>query len=373
MSEETKYYGGTVTVPGRDLVTSLLAGEQIEFTRIVVGSGELPAGVHPMDVKDLVNPVANASSTLPVVEDGSLYLTVEYRNDMNGGLEKGFWLSEFGIYAKTENTPEILFYYATLGDSPQPVNAYKDNRIDIRRYPVTIELALDANIEVSYKLGSFITTEEAADLVTGLVNNAIDGIAEIKTIKGFTIPTTGWLKAEDAVDDYAYYLEIRDENFKEAQVPMLVLDKGCVDLAGQYGLCSTSETLDGKLVLWSKGVPLTELTGELTLIQKRVATGSGATGGNGGGNYVLPVATSTTLGGVMVKPDSGLNIDTDGYLSVNTASDEEVSDTIDDVFDDVVPPSEGDDPENPSDEDVPPGYEIATDEEVRDVVADIFG
>ena len=41
------YYGGTITVKGRDLITSLIAGETIEFTRIVVGSGEMPEGVEP--------------------------------------------------------------------------------------------------------------------------------------------------------------------------------------------------------------------------------------------------------------------------------------------------------------------------------------
>ena len=39
------YYGGTVTVAGRDLITSLVAGETIQFTRIMVGSGALPEGV----------------------------------------------------------------------------------------------------------------------------------------------------------------------------------------------------------------------------------------------------------------------------------------------------------------------------------------
>ena len=33
------YYGGTVTVAGRNLITSLMAGKTIEFTRIMVGSG----------------------------------------------------------------------------------------------------------------------------------------------------------------------------------------------------------------------------------------------------------------------------------------------------------------------------------------------
>ena len=35
------YYGGTVTVKGRDLITSLIAGATIELTRIVVGSGKM--------------------------------------------------------------------------------------------------------------------------------------------------------------------------------------------------------------------------------------------------------------------------------------------------------------------------------------------
>ena len=84
------YYGGTITVKGRDLITSLIAGETIEFTRIVVGSGEMPEGVEPIDMEDLVNPVAEATSTVPTVENGVLSLVVEYRNDMNGGLKTGF-------------------------------------------------------------------------------------------------------------------------------------------------------------------------------------------------------------------------------------------------------------------------------------------
>lgn len=64
------YYGGTITVKGRDLITSLIAGETIEFTRIVVGSGEMPEGVEPIDMEDLVNPVAEATSTVPTVENG---------------------------------------------------------------------------------------------------------------------------------------------------------------------------------------------------------------------------------------------------------------------------------------------------------------
>ena len=120
------YYGGTVTVAGRDLITSLVAGETIQFTRIMVGSGALPEGVEPIDMTELVTPVAEGTSTTPVQDGGTVYMTIEYRSDLNGGLKEGFWLREFGVYAKTAETDEILLYYATLGNSPQPVNPLKD-------------------------------------------------------------------------------------------------------------------------------------------------------------------------------------------------------------------------------------------------------
>ena len=212
------YYGGTITVKGRDLITSLIAGETIEFTRIVVGSGEMPEGVEPIDMEDLVNPVAEATSTVPTVENGVLSLVVEYRNDMNGGLKTGFWLREFGIYAKTANSEEVLLYYATLGDSPQPVNAYQDNRIDIRRYPVTIALEVDADIQVTYNPGAFITAEEAEQLVQAMVNESIaEIIGSVGTtiIKDITIPATGWAldpdldeSGEAGEDSYRYRVEV---------------------------------------------------------------------------------------------------------------------------------------------------------------------
>ena len=100
------YYGGTVTVAGRNLITSLMAGKTIEFTRIMVGSGAMPEGVEPIDMVALVAPVAEGVSSVPTVENGVLSMVVEYRNDLNGGLQEGFWLREFGVFAKTEDTEE---------------------------------------------------------------------------------------------------------------------------------------------------------------------------------------------------------------------------------------------------------------------------
>ena len=83
-------YGFIVPNAGRDLITSLLAGEQLILTRCMVGTGQVPAEVQPTTLTDLVQPIAQATSTEPLVKGNQVDFTIEYRNDLNGGLDSGF-------------------------------------------------------------------------------------------------------------------------------------------------------------------------------------------------------------------------------------------------------------------------------------------
>lgn len=310
-----KYYGGTITTKGRDLITSLIAGGTIEFTRVMVGNGRMPEGIEPIDMEGLVSPVAAAVSTVPILENGVMSLVVEYRNDLNGGLETGFWLSEFAIYAKTADTPEICLYYATLGDSPQPVNAYKDNRVDIRRFPVTIALELDANVEVTYNPGAFMTASEVEELVDALIGEALDNASSTK-ILDITIPRNAWAEVEedigeepfDGMDEYRYYADVVVAGITEDQFPAVALYREALPVARDAGVCPTAQSFTGYLRFWARNEPLEDMAATVALFTQ------GATGGaGGGGKYVLPVATTTTLGGV--KIGSGISVEKDGTIS----------------------------------------------------------
>lgn len=324
------YYGGTITVAGRNLITSLMAGETIEFTRIVVGSGAMPEDVEPIDMTELVKPVADGTSTIPTVENGAMYMTVEYRNDLNGGLKEGFWLREFGIYAKTDKTEEILLYYATLGDSPQPVNAYKDDRIDIRRYPVTIALELDADVQVTYNPEAFLTSAGAYELIGAMINNVFATVtAQI------TIPADTWVLEES--DDFLYCADIPCDDITEYHYPNVALDKASLEIAQNAGLCPTVQTLSGKIRFWAKSKPSDDITGTALFIyaSEKKANAVGVSG-----NSVIPISSSTALGGVIVKEDSGLKVDNKGNLSIDSenliskiaATDEEVQEAVNKYF-----------------------------------------
>ena len=334
------YYGGTVTVAGRNLITSLMAGKTIKFTRIMVGSGSMPEGVEPIDMVALVAPVAEGVSSVPTVENGVLSMVVEYRNDLNGGLKEGFWLREFGVFAKTEDTEEILLYYATLGDSPQPVNAYKDNRVDIRRYPIQIALELDADVQITYNPGAFITSGEAEELVRTMVQEAVSGVGTA-IIKDITIPHTGWKWQEESsdeqgelgMDEYRYYVDVPVEEAAETQFPSVALHKTALEAAKNAGLCPTVQTLAGALRFWSKRSPDEDMKATIDL----VSPGASSSGGGGGSTYVLPVATATRLGGV--KIGKGISVAEDGTITApgsispeSMASPEDTELMLDEVF-----------------------------------------
>lgn len=328
------YYGGTITVEGRNMITSLIAGDTIEFTRILVGSGKMPEGVEPIDMKELVNPVAEASSTNPIVNNNVLSMVVEYRNDMNGGLEKGFWLSEFGVFAKTDKHEEVLLYYATLGDSPQPVNAYQDNRIDVRRYPISIQLEVDADVQISYTPGAFVTAEEAQELVNSLVHQSISDIGTA-IITDIEIPVSAWHSNESPLPKgCAYTAEVPVEGSKEEHFPIVSPHIETEDIIKAAGLSHFSEAVDGAVVFWSRNKPEDDIAVTVVLMSNHLNINDST-----GSTFVLPIATETRLGGVkigkgvQITADGKISVDAAGVVDEGVATAEDIDSMLEDIFD----------------------------------------
>ena len=161
---ENVAYGFTITVKGRKLLASLVAGDQLEISRVMVGSGDI-GEESPVYFDDLVQPVAQATSTEPIVENEVVSFVVEYRSDLNGGLEHGFWINEFGVFAM-DGEEEILLYYGSLGEVPQYVSAYKNGAIDIRRYPVSIVISDGVEVQLAYPALAFMTAQEVRRFLT---------------------------------------------------------------------------------------------------------------------------------------------------------------------------------------------------------------
>ena len=164
---ENENYGCTTTKRGRALIAKILAEKMpLTLTRTMVGSGICPDGLFPGELQDLVEPVAAATSNEPMYDGDTVHMTVEYRSDLNGGLDRGFWIREFGVFARDLDGEEVMLYYGTLGDYPQWVSAYSNNGIDTRRFPISITVGEGATVIIDYSPEAFMTAEDVAQYCT---------------------------------------------------------------------------------------------------------------------------------------------------------------------------------------------------------------
>lgn len=156
-------YGFVITTAGEAMLARAAAGETLVLDGASVGKGVVLSAADAKALTALIDPVAEATTSVPAVAGQQISITVEYRNDMNGGLETGFALSEFGIAAHVGDDPSGLLYYGSLGDAPQTVKPIGQG-LDAHRFPVAIALTGEVSVALEYPAGGFLTQEDLEGL-----------------------------------------------------------------------------------------------------------------------------------------------------------------------------------------------------------------
>ena len=159
-------YGFIITTAGEGLLARA-SGEGLTLTEVWVGKGAVESAGAAKALTALLDPVAKATSTTPAVAGGQISMLVEYRNDMGGGLEEGFTLSEFGVMAKVGDDAPTLLYYAALGDRAQPVPPIAEG-LDVHRFPVAIGVTGEVEVSLEYPAGVWVTHEELEEAMAGI-------------------------------------------------------------------------------------------------------------------------------------------------------------------------------------------------------------
>ena len=162
-------YGFIIPAKGMELLTGLLAGDTLTITRCMVGTGQVPAETQPTALTDLVQPIAQATSTQPLVHGQQVDFTIEYRNDLHGGLESGFYLREFGVFARAKDGADVMIYYGNLGDYPQWVQPYTQGAVEVRRFPVAIGVSNAPTVILEDNADAFMTAEDVAAYCTTVI------------------------------------------------------------------------------------------------------------------------------------------------------------------------------------------------------------
>lgn len=175
------FYGFVITEAGNNLLAKMVAGDKLTITKVVMDKGTAESAEAARKLTAPIDPGPNGTSTTPTVESAAVNMLVEYRSDLNGGLQEGFWIGGFAVYGKTDTVAETMIYYGSLGDQKQYVSAYVEGTApDVRRYPVSITVTAGVEVEVSYPAEAWMTAEDVADYFNGTLKpdleESLDGL-----------------------------------------------------------------------------------------------------------------------------------------------------------------------------------------------------
>ena len=238
--------------------------------------------------------------TATVLADGTeVVLDQQQANDMlnANGITTAINMNGFKSWG---NKTAAYLIYATLGDYVQSVPPYSEEfPAAVWNFPLTTVISDEIDVIASAPAG-LVTFNDLLAVVEDMSIRRLD----------IVIPASGW--REEPENAYPYRLDIGME-VKCSMIPMLTVLPPDIGRAATCGLAPFAQTTDGALQVWAKRIPEAALHASLVLL--RDASGLYMTGSSGS---LLPPATPTTLGGVKIGP--GLNVTSDGTLSVDTAS-----------------------------------------------------
>lgn len=361
------YNSSIITEAGIALIAKVTAGQvqDINITRVVTDDSDysevenLAALEQPLNLRHSF-PVSKKE----VVNEKTVFLrSVITNKDLD---DAGYRITALGVMAQDPDKGEILYAVATAqegkGDYFDAYNGYLPSTITVDFY---IEVSNAAQVIINGGASGPATAEdleklaeeleklkEAAEPLSGSGAPTTETVGAVgqhyidtetnyvyictkilpdgqyvwvqvnggssvgsAVVKEITIPAEGWALDETGsdepymgMDEYRYYVDVTDEEVTDDQVPIVALHKDALETAKQAGLCPTAQTVTGAVRFWARYEPMQDMAATLALLS---ASGSGQTGG--GGTYVLPVATATTLGGV--KLGEGFSTTPDGTLS----------------------------------------------------------
>ena len=158
------FYGFVITEAGNSLLASMVAGQTLTITKVTMDKGTAASVEAARQLTAPIDPGPDGTSNVPTVEGNTVNMIVEYRSDLNGGLQEGFWIGGFGLYGKVGTGEETMIGYGSLGDAKQYVSAYVSGTApDVRRYPIAITVTAGTQVDLSYPAEAWMTAEDVAD------------------------------------------------------------------------------------------------------------------------------------------------------------------------------------------------------------------
>lgn len=174
MSTFTK---NSITMKGAVAIAALVAGGRLEFTKISVGDGTIPAGQTAMTMTDLANRLFDVDIQ-EVYSDSESQATVTGVFS-NSQTQTGFYYRELGLFAKDPATgAEILFCYGNAEDEAEWISPAGEESVIEKEVHIVTLVGNATEVTATIKSGIYPTIgqmDKALSLKADLDATAAEG------------------------------------------------------------------------------------------------------------------------------------------------------------------------------------------------------
>lgn len=172
------FSNNAMTENGRLLFADVQAGAVFIPTKIVMGSGIIPAGKVPRTMTDVVMPVRELTiNKIEKTTDGKCIIGGVYSNK---DMDTPFYFRELAIYARAEYraangtvikaVPEVLYSYGNAAGTADYMPAYSTDAVVEKQMDVVVYVGSVAVVSLTIESGVYVTREQVNAIVAEEVN-----------------------------------------------------------------------------------------------------------------------------------------------------------------------------------------------------------
>lgn len=245
------FQDNAITESGRLLLAEVQAGAVMIPTRIVLGSGSIPAGKEPATMTAVVAPVKDLEiNKKEKTPDGKIVFGGVYDNR---DVTQPFYFRELALYARAEYrnedgsvkkaVDEVLYSYGNAGATADYMPAYSTETVVEKQLDIVVYIGNSAKVDLSIESGVYMTVGMAREMAAGL-----GGVRKAD----ISIPANDWNGCEG---EYPYTVSVEREEIKATHIPIVSLHRDSLAVAEAAGMCSSAETVDGAVRFWAAENP----------------------------------------------------------------------------------------------------------------------
>lgn len=164
------FSSSAITDGGRQLLGHVQMGAVFTPTRIVIGSGSLPAGTTVQTITAVVAPVQTLTiSKKKRSNDGLVTIGGVYSNKE---VTTNFYFRELGLYAKAvypngTEIAEVLYCYGNAGNSADLMPAYTSGQPVEREIDIVTYIGNDTDVDLTIGSNVYVTQSQMAEFSAG--------------------------------------------------------------------------------------------------------------------------------------------------------------------------------------------------------------